>query len=136
MSNQKLHGKHTETLWDTINAVRILAASDAGGGGRAYLAGIGCVEHVRAEGRELRRVRVFRARIGGEVGRAVELLRIDEERDNHAVGLRQRRAHEAQVPLVQGAHGRHHGNVGAFATVARSAARVLTMGTLTLLLRS
>jgi hypothetical protein len=69
-----------------------------------------------------RRVARLVARIGGEVGGLVELGRVDEEGDDHDLGLRARGADEADVAVVQRAHRRHE------ADRARGAARVAQRG--------
>ena len=45
-----------------------------------------------------------------------ELRRIDEYRDNHAIGAALRPAHQRKMPLVQRTHGRHQANRAASPT--------------------
>jgi hypothetical protein len=63
-------------------------------------------EHVDSEPGRGRRVLGFRARVGVEVAGLLELPRIDEEPDDHLVGLLARGAHQRLVAGVEGAHGR------------------------------
>ena len=46
------------------------------------------VEKMRADGQKLLRIVMLGARIGGEIGRAVELFRVDEEGDDDPIGPR------------------------------------------------
>jgi hypothetical protein len=50
------------------------------------------------------------ARIFVEVFCRCELRGIDENRHDAAIGARERLAHQRKMPLMQCAHGRHHGD--------------------------
>jgi hypothetical protein len=64
-------------------------------------------EHVGAGVGGQRGIAVLVARVGGQVAGGVELRGVDEERhDDHVAGAA-RLADEAQMALVQRAHGRH-----------------------------
>ena len=65
------------------------------------------VDHVDAGGGALRDVVVERPRIALEVVAPVELHRVHEDRDDDALGVASRHAHQLEVALVQRAHGGH-----------------------------
>ena len=64
-------------------------------------------EHVDALGLRDLGVACLVVRIGGEVGRDVELRGVDEERGNHELVLRSRRPEERAMAVVQRAHRRY-----------------------------
>src|SRR5690606_12473289 len=49
-----------------------------------------------------------RARLARQIGRIVELQRIDEDRHDHFVAHVARGAHQTQMPLVERSHGHDH----------------------------
>ena len=59
------------------------------------------------------------ARVGAEVGGVLELGRVDEQRHDDDVARRARLRHEREVPVVQGAHGRHEPDAAAVAARGR-----------------
>jgi hypothetical protein len=103
-----------------------------------------------AERRDLGGILLLRAGIGGEIGLTVELLGVDEDCNNHPVGLFEGCAHQAQMALVQGTHRRHDGDPQSLlapcchpirspswrhvATASRNCATALTIGMLMRLL--
>ena len=76
------------------------------------LVGVGGIDEVDPERRELLRVGGLGAGIGGEIGGAVELARVDEEGDDHPVRPRPGRLDEREVAGVQRPHGRDHADPG------------------------
>lgn len=75
---------------------------------------------MRAQRRELGSIFAFRPRIGNQVGGAVELLGVYEQRHDHPLGPFKRLPHKAQMPVVQGSHGRHNTDRGTRATPLRN----------------
>ena len=67
--------------------------------------GVGRPDEIGSECGERLHVGGERARIGLEVLVRRELRRIDEDRDDDAIGTALRQAHQGEVPLVQRAHG-------------------------------
>ena len=72
------------------------------------------------------RVRGLVARVAGEVIGRVELRWVDEEADDDDVGLLPGRAHQGDVPGVEGAHRRHQAD--ALAARPRLAKRLAHLG--------
>ena len=94
---------------------------------------VGRVEQVAAGAGQQGGVAGLVAGIGLEILGRRELGRVDEEAGHHPVGLRLAQAHQRQVSVVQGAHGRHERHALArrcrqAGTAARRSATVRTVG--------
>src|SRR5690606_35904659 len=71
---------------------------------------IGSIEDMGAERRQLGGIFMLCAWVGGQIGGIVELFRVDEKRHDDPVGFFESRAHQAQMPFMQGAHSWYDAN--------------------------
>jgi hypothetical protein len=77
------------------------------GAGRVDGGDLGQEDEIAAGRGEARRIALLVARIALEVGRVVELRRVDENRDDDARSVLPRQLDQRQVAVVERAHGRH-----------------------------
>jgi hypothetical protein len=88
-------------------------AADADGGGearRVHHLRCGRIDQVAALRRQQAGVGVLLPGVGVEVLGRSELLRVDEDRADHPLGLRLGQPDQRQVAFVQRPHGRHQGD--------------------------
>src|SRR5690606_7750444 len=117
------HGRHAVEVSRAPRAAEPLA--DAADGHlrrearRVDFLGTRRIEEVDPQSLELGGIFFLAAGIGGQIRSVVELFRVDEERDDDALGAFKRGAHEAQMPLVKGPHGGNHRNTGTFLAPGR-----------------
>ena len=97
----------------TVGLQYLTNPADADGGGEPARVDLGNVrdeQHVRAALLGQPGVPLLVSRVGRQVGRLVELARVDEQPHRDKVGGCPGRSDQRKVPVVEPPHGRHQGD--------------------------